>query len=350
MTLQFGFSMNPLDLVEARSVASMAEASGYDRVGVWDSPAFHREAWVTLASLTATVPRLRIGPWVTNPLTRHPVVTASAAATLDQLAPGRVVLGIGTGDSGVYNLAQTASPLAYLERYVETVRRLMEDGEALWEDARLSMRPADNPVPIWVAAHGARSARVAGAIGDGVILGLGVSPDAIRASEHAVRTGAEDAGKDPDALEIWHTAPWYVDDDRQRAREEALWHVASLAHHISRNGTAGKLIPESLRDGVVELGRAYDLVSHGAPSPQQRAEYRRVAWRSGVADYLIDRFTFAGDPADCARAVRDAVDAGARSFDCANDSPAGGLGYRPRRWAERVMPLLTDEDRRLSHV
>ncbi len=350
MTLQFGFSMNPLDLAEARSVAGMAEAAGYDRVGVWDSPAFHREAWVTLASLATTTPRLQIGPWVTNPLTRHPVVTASAAASLDQLAPGRVVLGIGTGDSGVYNLAQTASPLAYLQRYVEAVRLLLTEGEAPWEGGRLRMRPADNPIPIWVAAHGARSAGIAGGLGDGVILGLGVSPDAIRASEHAVRTGAEEAGKDADALEIWHTAPWYVDDDTDRARDEALWHVASLAHHISRNGTAGKLIPESLRDGVVELGRAYDLVSHGAPSPRQRDEYRRVAWQSGVADYLIDRFTFAGDADECARKVWEAVDAGARNFDCANDSPVGGLEHRPRVWAEQVLPLLANEDRRLSHV
>lgn len=73
---------------------------------------------------------ISIGTWVTNPLSRHPVVTASAAASLDDLAPGRVYLGIGSGGTGVLHLGLPAAPLAHLEDYALTVRRLLEDGVA----------------------------------------------------------------------------------------------------------------------------------------------------------------------------------------------------------------------------
>jgi 5,10-methylenetetrahydromethanopterin reductase len=268
--------MNPLDLGEVRVVAADAEGAGYDRVGIWDSPALYLDPWITLAAVSTSTTSLRIGTWVTNPLTRHPVVTANAAATLDTLAPGRVVIGIGTGDSGVYNLAGRAAPLDRLTEYVRALRGLLADGRALWEGSELSMRPAANPVPIWVAAHGARAIRTAGAVGDGVIFGLGIAPDTIEACRAMLDRGASDAGRDAAAIEAWYTAPWYVDDDGDRARDAALWHVASLAHHISRSGTTGKFIPDRVAPGIVELGQAYNLLSHGAPSREQRDEYRRM--------------------------------------------------------------------------
>ncbi|PWC05653.1 LLM class flavin-dependent oxidoreductase [Agromyces badenianii] len=350
MDLKFGFSMNPSDLSEVRDVGRAAERAGYDRVGVWDSPALFHDPWVTLASLAEHTERIRIGTWVTNPLTRHPVVTASAAAALDELAPGRVVLGIGTGDSGVYNLARTAAPLEALREYVEAVRSLLTDGVATWQGGTLRMRPAANPVPIWVSAHGARSIRMAGRIGDGVIFGLGVSPEVVTECRAMLARGADEAGRDAAELEQWYTAPWYVDTDRVKAREGALWHVASLAHHIARSGVVGKFIPERMAEGVLELGNAYDLMSHGDPSESLRAEYRALARSSGVADYLIDRFTISGTPEECAGRVLAAAEAGAERHDCANDSPPGSLGDRPDAWANAVMPLLTPHIERTLHA
>ncbi len=340
MELRFGFSMNPSDVGEAARVAAAGEAAGYDRVGVWDSPALFREPWVTLAAVAQATSALRIGTWVTNPLTRHPVVTASAAATLDALAPGRVVLGIGTGDSGVYNLARSAAPLEQLADYVTAVRGLLTEGRARWEGGELRMTPAAHPVPIWVAAHGARAIRTAGRVGDGVIFGLGVDPEVVDSCLAMLAVGAEAANRDPSVIESWFTAPWYVDEDGDAAREEALWHVASLAHHISRSGVAGKFIPEGYAEGVLELGRSYDLLSHGAPSAETRAEYREVARRTGVADYLVSRFTIAGTPAECAGQVLASAEAGALRHDCANDSAPGELHRRPDAWAAQVLPLL----------
>lgn len=351
MNLQFGFSMNPANLDEVKAVAVAAERAGYDRLGVWDSPALFHDPWVTLGSLAEKTSRVRLGTWVTNPLTRHPVVTASAAAALDALAPGRVVLGIGTGDSGVYNLARAAAPLDALADYVSAVRGLLRDGRAQWQGSELRMRPADNPVPIWVAAHGARAIRTAGRIGDGVIFGLGISPEVVKSCLDMLARGAAEAGRDPAGLETWFTAPWYVDADGEAARQAALWHVASLAHHISRSGVVGKFIPEEYAAGIIQLGESYDLLSHGAPGQERREQYSALARSEGIADYLTDRFTIAGTPEQCAAQVLRAAAAGAIRHDCANDSPAGSLGDRPNAWASQVMPLLANDiHRSVSHA
>jgi 5,10-methylenetetrahydromethanopterin reductase len=314
-----------------------AEHLGFDRLGVWDSPALYREPWVTLTAVAAATRRIAIGTWVTNPLTRHPVVTASAAASLDDLAPGRVVLGIGTGDSGVYGLAGTAAPLAHLAEHVSAVRALLTEGAATWQGKRLTLPwAAGRRVPILVAAHGAKALRVAAEVGDGAILGLGIDPATVRRCLDAI----VDAGRNPAEFPVWWTAPWYVDDDGDRARADALWHVASLAHHITRRGVRGKFIPDAMAAGILELGARYDLGTHGAPDPAQRLAYADLARSLGVADYLLDRFTIAGTPAEVADRVERLTEAGATRLDCANDSAPGHLLDRPLAWHRAVMPLL----------
>jgi 5,10-methylenetetrahydromethanopterin reductase len=338
---RFGFSANPSDVAETVDAALQAEALGFDRIGVWDSPALYREPWVTLAAVAAATRRIRLGTWVTNPLTRHPVVTAGAAATLDDLAPGRVVLGIGTGDTGVYGLGGTAATLERLAEYVTTLRSLLRDGHAVWQGNRVTLPWAGRrDVRILVAAHGAKAIRVAARVGDGAVLGLGVSPDVVERCRAELSDAATAAGRDLDGFETWWTAPWYVADDGEAARREALWHVASLAHHVSRRGVAGKFVPERYAAGILELGARYDLATHGAPTRAQRDEYAALAHRLGVADYLVDRFTIAGTPAEAADRVRHLAAAGADRLDCANDSEPGHLLDRPRTWAASVVPLL----------
>ena len=76
--IRFGFSISPGAPLGVAQEAAQAEAMGYDRIGIWDSPALFREPWVTLATAARDCRRIALGPWVTNPLSRHPVVTASA--------------------------------------------------------------------------------------------------------------------------------------------------------------------------------------------------------------------------------------------------------------------------------
>ncbi len=342
-TLRTGFSINTPSVDEAIAGAKEAEHLGFDRLGVWDSPTLYREPWVTLGPIAMSTSKLRIGPWVTNPLTRHPAVTAAAAATLDDLAPGRVILGIGTGDSGVYNLGAAASPLQTLTAYIETVRSLLTAGEGQWEGSPIRMPwAAGRKVPIFAAAHGTRSLRKLAGVADGLIVGLGVHPDVVLACREIISEAATEAEKSPGDIETWWLAPWYVNDSPGRAHVDALWRVAALVHHWARTNGSGKLLPPELRDRILELGRRYDMSTHGMPSPKQKEEYASYARDLGVADYLVSRFTFSGTPEDVSDQVRTSYAAGATNLDATSFVQAGSLTAGARLWSEQVAPRISD--------
>jgi 5,10-methylenetetrahydromethanopterin reductase len=341
---RFGFSISPgpADGV-AREVAD-AERMGYDRVGIWDSPSLFREPWVTLAAVARETERIALGTWVTNPLSRHPVITASAAATLDELAPRRVYLGIGAGGTGVWHLGLAAAKLAQLEEYVVAVRALLEDGRAVWEgkESRLDWA-GRRRIPIIVSAHGPRSLRLAGRIADGVIIGLGIAPDAVRASLGVLADGAREAGRSLDDVDVWFTCFWFVDEEPGAAVEQARWAAIAFALHFARWGVDGRFVPDEHRDAVVELGKAYDLVTHGAVPPEQQAAYARLADELGVSDYLRSRFVFAGTPAEVEAQLRAAIDAGARNFDGAIDAELPEHRDRITKWANLVLPRFAED-------
>src|SRR5262245_27193372 len=110
--------------------ARTAEACGFELLGISDSQSLCRDVYITLALCAASTERIRLGPRVITPITRHPAVAASAAATLEDLAPGRTMLGIGTGDSAAYNIGHRAASLVELAEYAGTVRSLLTDGSA----------------------------------------------------------------------------------------------------------------------------------------------------------------------------------------------------------------------------
>lgn len=338
--MQFGFGINPRGLPEVVRAAGEADRLGFDRIGIWDSPVAHREVWVTLAAVAAATERIRVGPWVTNSATRHPVVTAAAAATLDDVAPGRVVLGVGSGDSGVYNLGGKASGPERLADFVSALRGLLSTGAATWGGENFSLDwPGTRDIPVYVSAHGPKALEVAGRVADGVVVGTGVRPEDITWAMQAIERGCDAAGRSVSELEIWWMAPWYIADDREVARREALWHLSSLVHHWSRV-RGGIRFPEEVRAGIYELGTRYDLRTHGEPSETEKTAYAAKATELRVADYLLDRFTFTGTPTEVGTLMTTATRAGAHNFDCANPAPSHRILDRPRTFHQRVRPML----------
>jgi 5,10-methylenetetrahydromethanopterin reductase len=336
----FGFSVSPGAPDGVVSEAAEAEALGYDRIGIWDSPALFREPWVTLAAVARATERIRLGTWVTNPLSRHPVVTASAAATLDELAPGRVYVGIGAGGTGVWHLGLRAARLARLEEYIVALRALLEHGRARYRgrDARLEW--ARRRIPIIVSAHGPESLRLAGRVGDGVVAALGVLPDVVRGSLALVREGAAEVGRSLDDLEVWFTCFWFVDEEPGVAVRRGAWAATAFAVHFAKWGVEGRFLPPELEDGVVKLGKAYDLVTHGAVPAHQQARYASLAEELGVSDYLRRRFVFAGTPEEVEDQLCAAVEAGARNFDGAIDAELPEHRERITSWGRLVLPRL----------
>src|SRR5207237_9380281 len=102
----------------------LAEEVGCSMVGVADSQSVFREMYVTMALCAQGTRRVRIGPSVTNAITRHPAVAASGIATVDEIAPGRAFFGIGSGDSAILNLAERPSTLADVRACVGPGRAL----------------------------------------------------------------------------------------------------------------------------------------------------------------------------------------------------------------------------------
>jgi 5,10-methylenetetrahydromethanopterin reductase len=156
--------------------AVLAEALGYERAWLYDSPALYPDVWVTLARVAERTERIGLGPAVLVPSLRHVLVQATAIATLESLAPGRTVAALGTGFTGRMALGQQPLPWAAVEEYLRQLRALLR-GEQVEVDGSvvrmippagfLPARPVD--VPILVAANGPRGLQVAKELGDGVM-------------------------------------------------------------------------------------------------------------------------------------------------------------------------------------
>ena len=336
---QFGFSISPGNPAGASAEAVLAEQLGYERIGVWDSPALFRDPYVTLACQARDTWRISLGTWVTNPLARHPVVTASVAASLDDLAPGRTYIGIGIGGTGVIHLGMRAAKVQHLEEYCLALRALLDTGNASYKGVPIRLEwAAPRRIPILIAAHGPATLRLAGRIADGVIVALGVTPEVIRGSLALIEEGAISAGRSLSDLQIWFTCFWFVDETPGRAREQGAWVAASFASHFHANDVAEKMVPAEYQAGLVQLGESYDYLTHGAVPAGQRQAYAELAERLGVKEYLQRRFSFAGTPEEVEEQIRKAMAAGASCFDGAIDALLPEHVDRITQWARLVLP------------
>jgi 5,10-methylenetetrahydromethanopterin reductase len=332
------FGINFMPTAPAREVAGwarMVERHGFDILGVSDSPSITRDVYVTLALCAEATGRIRLGPRVITPVTRHPAVAASAAATLEEMAPGRTLVAIGTGDSAVYNIGARPVSLAELAEYALAIRGLLTSGRAEYHGKPARFTWSRAAVPLYFAASGPRTLRLAGRIADGVVIRTGIAPEIVRESIRQVREGAAEAGRDPEAVDMW----WWPDANVAASYREAVGEIAmSLAaagNHLSRFTTEGKHIPPDLLPRVKALGERYTFGDHVQPGSANC----RLVEELGLVDYLADRFAFAGTPAECIRKVERAVEAGARQFwiSIHFDDKARFL----RDWAEKVLPAFS---------
>jgi 5,10-methylenetetrahydromethanopterin reductase len=192
--------------------AQVAEELGYERVWLYDSPALYPDVWVTLAQVAEHTKRVQIGPAVLVPGLRHPLTQASAIATLEAIAPGRVVVAIGTGFTGRMALGQRAMPWADTRTYIAQVRGLLEGEGMVVDGAVVKMIPPDGylpqrplSVPIIVAANGPKGFAVAKELGDGVMTIFGSNPEFEWCSLLAFGT-VLDPGESPDSERAYAAA------------------------------------------------------------------------------------------------------------------------------------------------
>ena len=220
-----------LNRQDAGSVAAFAadvariEALGWDVAWLPDSQLRRRDTYVLLAAAAQATSSIGLGVLLTNPVTRHPSVTASSIATIDELAPGRVELGWGAGDTAVRLIGLRPAKVAEMESGIVLMRRLL-DGEQVEVGAeRPAQLPFHRPVPIWLTAGGPRTLEMGGRVADGVFIRVGTHPELIEDSVARIRRGAASAGRDPAGVRlgiIFHTV--LVDD-----RDDALTMARAMA-------------------------------------------------------------------------------------------------------------------------
>lgn len=187
---------------ELAEFAAVAEASGLGGVGVPDHHHTGRDAYVALAAMAGRTRSLRLYPATSNVVTRHPLVIAALANSLEELAPGRSMITVAPGFLSVEKAGQPQARRDRLREVVMALRGLLDDGVATLDGHRVELfhRPATGSRVI-VLASGPRLLELAGEVADGVMMLVGLDPTAVAEARSHVRRGAERAGRDPSTLE-----------------------------------------------------------------------------------------------------------------------------------------------------
>jgi 5,10-methylenetetrahydromethanopterin reductase len=273
----------------------LAERLGYWFLGAGDSQSINVDTYVASTVLARESTRPLIGPMVTNPVTRHPAVTASAIASIDYVSGGRAVLGIGRGDNAPRNVGQPRASQVLLTDYVLALRELLAGRSVEWHGKNIHTRWITRPVPILLSASGPKTMRLAGQIADGVVMRGGALTGIVAANIELVREGAESVGRDPDEVQIWVMARGSARD----TRAEAVGDVKASVSGAGPTVLMDEHVPEDLQPAFAELRSRYDYSQH----VQVGGANADLVDALGLTDYLVDRYGIAGTAADCRQRV-----------------------------------------------
>ena len=310
--LSFGVTVLP-DPPYQRLIELMklAEAQGFEYAWTYDSHVLWQESMPVMALAADQTSKIKLGHMVTNPAIRDPTVLASAYATLQDISNGRMIMGVGRGDSSVRYVGRKPMKVADFEEALKMVKPFMNGKEVTWNDKQLQLkwvRPELPEIEMHVAGYGPKALAVAGRQGDGVIIQL-TDPDIILWIMDTARKAAEEAGRDPSALKCIVSAPSHISDDLADARNQVRWFPAMVSNHvqdlIDRYGTDGSVVPKVLTD-YVEARKFYDYDEHS-----------RVGAKHGefVTDEICDRFCVLGTAEHAIEKLRELESIGVDQFN-----------------------------------
>src|SRR3954463_12006885 len=312
MGLSFGVTVLPdppyqrfLELLQ------LAEQHGFEYGWTYDSHVLWQDSFPTLALAAEATERMRLGHMVTNPGTPAPPVVASGYATLQDVSEGRMIMGIGRGDSARRVIGQKPVPVGRFEETLQMIKPFMNGQPVRWNDTDLQLGWARQDLPeiqMHVAGYGPKVLAIAGRQGDGVIIQL-ADPDIIQWTMDTAREAAEEAGRDPAALKCIVCARSHISDDIADAREQVRWFPAMVSNHvrdlIRRYGADGSVVPRALTDYVPDETH-YDY-----------GEHSRVGAKHGafVTDEICDRFCVIGTAEQAAEKLAQLESIGVDQFN-----------------------------------
>lgn len=293
---------------EGMEYCKYAEQQGFE--AVWQAESrLVRDAIVPMAAYAAVTERLKVGSGVINNWTRNAAIIAATFSTLDDLAPGRVVCGMGAWwDPLARNVGiDRRKPLQAMREVVTVVRKLLAMERVTFEgefvnvhDIEIDIVHGDRSpkrVPIYVGATGDLMMELAGEIGDGVVLNYCVPPEYNDVALEHIEAGARRAGRSLDSIDRPQLVVCSVDYDRQKAIEgakELLTQYLAQQPHIAKASGVKKEVVEKVQSIL------------GWPATREQV-HKAMKF---VPDDLVDRISASGTPEDCRAKVREYVSRG----------------------------------------
>ena len=296
--------------------AVAAERAGFDGFAVVDSQNLSGDPYVALALAAHATERIKLATGVTNPLTRHPAVTASAIATVQAESNGRAVLGIGRGDSALAHLGLAPAPVAAFERYLSQLQAYLRGDAVALSDAgaclgsnpaletlRLAGTPQDSrlhwlratqeKVPVDVAATGPKVIAAAARHAERITFAVGADLTRLRWAIDTARSARTAAGLDPNAIGLGAYLNVVAHPDPLEALRLAEGGVASFARFSVMHGKVPGPADESQRAVLEGVHHAYDMRRHTMTGTPQAAMLTEDFARSfailGPSDSCIER-------------------------------------------------------------
>ncbi len=325
----------------------LLEEKGFEHIYLLDSHVEWREVspYLTLGILNTS--RATIGTCVTNPVSRHPTVVASLFATLQELSGGRMILGIGKGDSSLRRLGERPAQLKEFKDKVRLIQKLANGDEVAYmpqvpvhekwhaqaaDAVTLKLRWAPKKkIPLYIAGYSPRILQFAGELADGVFLQI-ADLGTIEWAMHHIRRGAEQSGRNLSEIQVVCCTATAVSEDLARACDAVRGFPAFVMNHVLdmlKYYKASEL-PASLLQNI-DKKPTYDYRDHTRNSSGHSAY---------VSDEMADSFTIVGSPARCAAKLSALERLGVNQvclylFDMSQDA----IVKTVEAYAQEIMPM-----------
>lgn len=338
----------------AAKQAGKAESDGWSGVGLTDSQNLAGDSWVTLTAMANASEHLELGTSVTNPVTRHPAVTAAAAQALAIIAGDRVAVGIGRGDSALAHLGRAPAGVGLFERYLRALRTYLRGEPVQFDDlsfseatapdvatlgladspkhSRLVWRRANDPtVTVEVASTGPKVIAAAARSADRIVFALGAAPERIAWGIETARAARIDAGLDPDDLEFASFLNVVPHTDIDAARTMVAGGLSTFARFAVMHGTVHGPADESQRELMERLRASYDMKSHTrTDSDQTRA----------LTPEFIDHYSIVGPATHCVARLQELESLGLSKVIVIGPSLGSDRNQAAESYAEMVGDVL----------
>lgn len=332
------------------------ERLGYDGMLVVDSQNLSGDPYVALAMAATSTTTLGLETSVTNPVTRLAATTASSAMSVQKLSRGRMVLGIGRGDSALAHLGHAPAKVGWFEQYLENLQAYLAGEAVPFERTGITaeMAPpvdtlglADAPtassidwakgtdkVPVEVAATGPKVIAASARHADRIMFALGADPARVAWGIETAKAAADQAGRSLETLSFGAYVNVVCHEDLGLARQLAQGGTGLFARFSVMHGTVSGPADDAQTEVFHNIHDRYDMHAHGRQGGNQT---------TALTDEFIDSFAIIGDAAHCVDRLNQLAELGIGKFAVTGptfmardpDAQAAGTNF-----VEQVMPAF----------